>query len=195
MTPKKKPAKINELGWYEDATIQPVGKGGSPIDPKFLVIHYTEGAAAQSSIDYWKEINNGILAHFIIDRDGTIYQCRSALEKAGHAGKSRLEHHGETFVGLNAHSIGIELANGGCKYPTKFSDLPAVQAHHENGGPLRAWEDYPDEQLDACADLCNALVNHYPIKAIKGHSDISPKRRLDPGPAFPMDWLEHQCDL
>lgn len=37
--------------------------------------------------------------------------------------------------------------------------------------------------------LCEALVDTYQISSILGHEEIAPKRKQDPGPAFPLDQL------
>ena len=36
-------------------------------------------------------------------------------------------------------------------------------------------------------EVAALLVREYGIKEILGHDDIAPKRKWDPGPAFPMD--------
>lgn len=163
---------------------------------RFLVIHFTAGATAQSSIDFWKSPEaKGANAHIIIDRDGTIYQCRPFNRTAGHAGKStwRDPKTGIRYDGLNACAIGIELANGGDSFPTRFSRLPATHARHKNGGPMTDWETYPEAQLAACFALSKLLVDRYHLDDVVGHDDIAPDRKNDPGPAFPMQKLREAC--
>ena len=51
-----------------------------------LIVHQTGGATAQSSLDSYKNAGaNG--AHFLIDKDGTIYQTASVLKRTWHVGK------------------------------------------------------------------------------------------------------------
>ena len=51
-----------------------------------LIVHQTGGATAQSSLDSYKGVAaNG--AHFLIDKDGTIYQTASVKKQAWHIGK------------------------------------------------------------------------------------------------------------
>jgi N-acetylmuramoyl-L-alanine amidase len=38
--------------------------------------------------------------------------------------------------------------------------------------------------------VCQALIEKYNIKEIVGHDDIAPGRKVDPGPAFPMQKLK-----
>lgn len=41
----------------------------------------------------------------------------------------------------------------------------------------------------ASAHLCRLLIRKYPIDTIVGHEEISPHRKSDPGPAFPLERL------
>lgn len=156
---------------------------------RYLVIHFTAGASAESSIDWWKQpAAKGASAHVIIDRDGTIFQCRPFNVTAGHAGVShwRDRETGVEYRSLNNNSIGIELANGGDSFPTKFSSLPPTRAKHRNGGPEKDWETFTPEQLAAAEAVCKAIKARYNIDDVLGHDEIAPHRKSDPGPAFPL---------
>lgn len=181
--------------WLDSAARHPIPGGAVMAIRRFLVIHFTAGASGLSSIDYWKQLGNGICAHFVIERDGVIRQCRPCDRTAGHAGTSKWKdpNTGITYYGLNASSIGIELANGGHSYPDKFSKLEPTSAAHKNGGPVRKWETYPQAQLDACTALSQVLVARYNLDDLIGHEDIAPTRKTDPGPAFPMAALRVAC--
>ena len=159
---------------------------------RFLVIHFTSGASGQSSINFWKTPDaKGASAHLVIERDGTVIQCRPFNRTCGHAGKSRWK----GFDGLNACSIGIELANAGdnAKLAAKWSKLPLFKARHKNGGPVQDWEAYPEEQIQACIQVAQAIVARYKLDDVIGHDDIAPDRKNDPGPAFPMGRLREAC--
>jgi len=96
-----------------------------------------------------------VSAHFLIRRGGSIVQFVPCDKRAWHAGASR-------YAGrdrCNDFSIGIELEG---------TDDTA----------------YTDSQYEALAALIRALSARYPIADIVGHSDISPGRKTDPGPAF-----------
>jgi beta-N-acetylhexosaminidase len=75
-------------------------------DPKVIVEHYTETADARGAISLFEqdvsdpELHElpGVCAHFVIDRDGTIYQLVPLTIMCRHT------------VGLNYTSIGIEHA-------------------------------------------------------------------------------------
>lgn len=186
---------ITEDHWLKDAVRKPLPGGRKMDTRRFLVIHFTAGASAQSSIDYWKQIGNGVCAHIVIDRDGTVMQCRPFDRTCGHAGKSewRDPKTKALYKGLNSCSIGIELANGGDTYPKKFSKLPPVKAAHKNGGKAVFWERYPEAQLEALRKIAPAICKRYKLDDVVGHDDIAPHRKSDPGPAFPMGELRTAC--
>ena len=79
------------------------------IVPRFLVMHFTAGASASSSISWLTNPAARASAHLVIARDGTVTQLVPFNRKAWHAGRSRWA----GLTGLNAHSIGIELDNHG----------------------------------------------------------------------------------
>lgn len=188
--------KIGPDHWLADATLDPVPGGSIMLTRRFLVIHFTAGASAASSVAWWKNpAARGASAHIVIDRDGTVIQCRPFNRTAGHAGVSawRDPKTGTRYTGLNSCSIGIELANGGNSYPEKFSALTPTKARHKHGGPEYEWETYPPEQLAACQALSQALVARYKLDDLVGHDDIAPDRKNDPGPAFPMQALRTAC--
>jgi N-acetylmuramoyl-L-alanine amidase len=89
--------------------------------------------------------------------------------------------------GVNDFSVGIELVN-----PGYLSDT-GMRAKHKSGGPERTWALYPEAQVSSCADVCRALMMTYPIGDIVGHDDVSPGRKLDPGPAW--DWTGFKARL
>jgi N-acetylmuramoyl-L-alanine amidase len=180
--------------WLEGVIRQPLPGGSAMPIRRFLVIHFTSGASAQSSVNYWRTPQAlGASAHIVIDRDGTIYQCRPFNTTCGHSGTT----HWKGFDGLNSCSIGIELANAGDNetLAKKWSSLPLVEARHKNGGPMKKWEAYPPEQLAACQSVAKALVQRYRLDDIVGHDDIAPDRKVDPGPAFPMSAIRAACSL
>lgn len=163
-------------------------EGGSPMTPICLVEHFTAGAGAPSSIESMRD--NGLSAHLVIDRDGTIFQCRPFTRTCGHAGVSRWvdPKTGKRWSGLNQCSIGIEIANAGDSYDeiswVRRSGYKGVMAKHRNGGKSTTWEEYPAAQLASVIGVSLALVRHYGLHDVTGHDCIAPERKSDPGPAF-----------
>jgi N-acetyl-anhydromuramyl-L-alanine amidase AmpD len=55
---------------------------------KGIIVHQTGGATAKSTLESYKIAGaNG--AHFLIDKDGTIYQTASVYKKTAHVGRLR----------------------------------------------------------------------------------------------------------
>ena len=74
-----------------------------------IVIHYSAGSTALSTVNYLINEKTPVSAHLVIARDGKIFQLVDFNTQAWHAGKSH-------FLGktaLNTCSIGIELENAG----------------------------------------------------------------------------------
>lgn len=166
---------------------------GGAITPRFIVMHYTAGGSALGSVAAIK--NRGLSAHLFVERDGSIIQTVNFNVAAFHAGPSAWR----GFNGLNGHSIGIEIANFGFLdrrvgdgwtrdgLGRVFTADQVIVARHRNGGPEMAWEAFPEAQLQAVIAIAQALRAAYPtIQEVVGHDDIAPKRKVDPGPAFPM---------
>lgn len=98
-----------------------------------------------------------VSAHLLIERNGALVQFVALLDRAWHAGDSNFEGRPR----CNDFSIGIELEG------TDF-------------------EPFTDAQYESLAAAVDAIVAAYPIRAVRGHSDIAPGRKTDPGPFF--DW-------
>jgi N-acetylmuramoyl-L-alanine amidase len=131
----------------------------------------------------------------VVGRDSTITQLVPFNVVAWHAGKSQYQDR----VGFNQYSIGIEIDNAGelTKVGDKFiawfgKEYPPDQVanlKHRNQSGLKYWHTYTENQIVNVFDICALLANTYPIRFILGHEEISPLRKTDPGPAFPLDKL------
>lgn len=182
-----------------DVSILPCPKNTQkfiPGQPDTIIIHYTAGRDAESSAKFLARDDVQASAHIVIDREGKIIQLVGFDTIAWHAGKSAYQGR----VGFNQYSIGIEIDNAGVLEPCgqqymswfgkKFSEGEVIKAKHKNEGVERYWHIYTGEQIETVQRLCEALMNKYKtITHILGHEDISPGRKTDPGPAFPLDKL------
>ena len=163
------------------------------ITPEYLVMHYTAGGSASSSINWLLNKQAKASAHLVISREGAITQLVAFNRKAWHAGQSQWE--GRRYV--NGFSIGVELANYGrlsgepgrwrTTWGKRIDDDDVVVLPHPYDGKECGWQPYTEEQLTAAAEVALLLVDRYELKGIIGHEDISPGRKFDPGPAFPME--------
>ena len=110
---------------------------------------------------YFREIEHlKVAPHLMINRKGALTQYVPFNKRAWHAGRSEFEGCPE----CNDYSIGIELE--GCDD-----------------------EAYEEPQYLKLAAVVKKLMQEWPgitRARIKGHSDVAPGRKTDPGPAF--DW-------
>jgi len=163
------------------------------LSARYLVIHYTAGASAESSVRHLTNRTSKASAHLVIARDGNITQLVPFNRIAFHAGTSRWQGH----IGMNRHSIGIELDNAGklrggegqwhSWFGRAYPDDEVVVAAHKFEDLESGWHDYPETQLIATMEAAEAIFAHYGLIDVLGHDDIAPERKKDPGPAFPMD--------
>lgn len=117
---------------------------------------------------YFRQIDRlRVSSHLLIRRDGQLIQYVPLNRRAWHAGVS-------SFCGresCNDFSIGIEL-EGSDEHP------------------------FTDAQYVTLTEATDAILAHYPAitrERIKGHADIAPGRKTDPGPGF--DWPRYLASL
>ena len=131
---------------------------GRTID--MIVIHDTQAKTAESTISWFATKVSGVSSHYLVDKDGTIYQFVDEDRSAWHAGQSHFMGEGN----INNCSVGIELVDD--------DDT----------------DKYPEAQSFALIELCADLCFNYriPLNRIWGHADIAiPKgRKKDPGVDF-----------
>ncbi len=165
---------------------------GGEITPEYLVMHFTKGASAESSVSWLQNPTAKASAHLVIGRDGGVTQLVDFNHKAWHAGTSQWQGR----RGLNGFSIGIELDNYGdlvgspgqwrTAWGKAVDDNQVAQLPHKFDNKLRAWQVYSEAQLATAREVGALLMSTYQLKDVMGHDDIAPGRKLDPGPAFPM---------
>ncbi|GIW66970.1 MAG: hypothetical protein KatS3mg095_0868 [Candidatus Parcubacteria bacterium] len=96
--------------------------------------------------------NYGVSSHYIIDKQGNIYNLIDEKNIAYHAGESKMP---DGRTGVNQFSIGIELI------------------YNRNGSPN-------DKQYESLNKLIENIKSRYNIKYILGHKDVAPNRKDDP---------------
>ena len=72
-----------------------------------VVVHDTASKTAEEALSWFAKPASKVSAHFVIDLDGTVYQCVPEDRRAWHAGTSTL--HGASEV--NDFSVGIEVVD------------------------------------------------------------------------------------
>lgn len=165
---------------------------GGKMTPEFLVMHYTAMDSALGAVSWLTNPQAKASAHLVIGRDGAITQLVPFDTVAWHAGQSVWE--GRS--GLNGFSIGIEMDNAGkltrhgnlwqAWFGRDYEPGGVLEAVHKNETAPAGWQLYTPEQIEASLNAALAIVRAYGLKDVIGHEDIAPGRKVDPGPAFPL---------
>ncbi len=121
-----------------------------------IVLHSSYNASGGDAYNLEKIIGQyeqyGVGAHYLIARDGKIYQLVRESNIAYHAGESKMP---DGRKNVNDFSIGIEIVGT------------------EDSG-------FTGKQYDAVNDLITQIKTRYKIKDIVGHGDVAPSRKTDP---------------
>jgi N-acetylmuramoyl-L-alanine amidase len=146
--------------WLPSLNIEPRKHGKTP---SIILLHYTGMKTAEAACTWLCNPKSKVSCHYLVDEKGKIFQMVDETMRAWHAGIASWK--GESDI--NSASIGIEIHN-----PGHTMDYP----------------DFPLAQMAAIAHLCLDISTRYPIRpeCILGHSDVAPKRKIDPGEKF--DW-------
>ncbi len=133
-------------------------------DPVLIVLHATEQDSVQRSLDTLRSRNSTgpVSAHYLIGRDGALYQLVSEERRAWHAGAGRWG----TITDVNSASIGIELGNDGV-------------------------DPFPPAQIATLLRLLDDICRRHgiPREQIIAHADMAPTRKRDPSRHFPWRQL------
>jgi N-acetylmuramoyl-L-alanine amidase len=170
---------------------------GDEITPEIVILHDTAGRLTLGNSAQYLASDNTAKAsvHFVIETDGTITQLVEANRRANHAGRSSFQ--GREWC--NGFSIGIELVSPGRmtkagKYGVAwfgqkfdFSLFNLVEATTKEHG-AGVWMPYPEAQIDALTTLLKVLFRDIKtLKDITTHWYVSPRRKVDTNPLFPLD--------
>jgi N-acetylmuramoyl-L-alanine amidase len=139
------------------------GERRGRLRPDMLILHYTGMPSCEAAIRWLASPQSGVSCHYVVDELGAITQMAPEAFRAWHAGVS----HWQGVEDINSCSIGIEIHNPG----------------HDGGCP-----DFPHAQMAAVEALCLDIVrrNGVPPRRVLAHSDVAPRRKIDPGEKF--DW-------
>lgn len=121
-----------------------------------IIIHSVYNASGGDQYDVDLIIRQfakyGVCAHYLIDREGTIFRMIDEKDIAYHAGASKLP---DGSTGINNRSIGIEII-------TSLTEAPT------------------EAQITAAKQLVKDIQSRHNIKYVLRHSDIAPGRKTDP---------------
>ncbi len=130
--------------------------------------------------------NNGVSAHYIIHRNGQVYELVGEDRVAYHAGKGKLPFAPYFENSLNAHSIGIEMTAIGSE-----KDMMMFMSKERYAQIDKKHIGFTEAQYESLNWLLKDIISRYPAikkdrQHIVGHEEYAPTRRTDPGELF--DW-------
>lgn len=130
--------------------------------PDFVIIHHTAQNSCNQTLNTFTLPRTGVSSHYVICREGLVYQMLDDRFRAHHAGVSKWG----PVRDMNSASIGIELDNNG-------------------------FEPFSDVQITSLLRVLDSLKTRYNIPAANfiGHADIAPRRKVDPNIYFPWKTL------
>tara|TARA_B100001115_G_C15822788_1_gene409333 strand:- start:129 stop:851 length:723 start_codon:yes stop_codon:yes gene_type:complete len=136
---------------------------------KYLIYHYTGMKSETKAINRLVDVKSKVSCHYFIKKNGSIILMVPEEYEAWHAGVSNWK----KDKSLNKSSIGIEISNKG----------------HQFG-----YHPFNKKQIKSVINLSKYLIKKYKIKNtnILGHSDVSVKRKKDPGEKFPWEILANK---
>ncbi len=134
------------------------------MDIDTIVLHHTASNNVNQDLDTLRSPKSEVSAHYLVGRDGKIYQLVNDQKRAWHAGKGEL--HGVP-TDVNGRSIGIEIVNDGS------GKTPFTEA-----------------QMKALTQLVGYLKQEYkvPMNNIVGHKDVAVPKGRKNDPAANFDW-------
>ncbi len=191
--------KINASHFVEGVKVLPTPNKSGTLKPRLLIVHDTAGQLDyMTSVSWLRNPQAKASAHFVVGRKGEIVQLAACSVKTWHAGKSSYK----GIENVNDFAVGIEIANPGKlsraegspearaafgaaynlkEYGIEYAETPA----HKSGW----WMPYSQAQLDAVLAIAMALRDRYGIVEAAPHWEISPGRKVDTNPLFPLEWL------
>ena len=130
--------------------------------PNYVIIHHTAQKSTEQTLKTFTLPRTQVSAHYVIGRDGAVYQMLHDLLRAWHGGAAKWGN----LTDINSASIGIELDNNGL-------------------------EPFSETQINSLLNVLTKLKKSHGIPPANfiGHSDIAPGRKVDPNINFPWKTL------
>ncbi|RZK37889.1 MAG: N-acetylmuramoyl-L-alanine amidase [Pedobacter sp.] len=122
--------------------------------PNFVIIHHTAQDSTAQTLKTFTLKRTQTSAHYVIGRDGKVFQMVNDYLRAQHAGAGKWG----SVTDMNSCSIGIEMDNNGTTDP------------------------WTDAQINSLCSVLATLKKKYSIPTANfiGHADYAPGRKNDP---------------
>lgn len=169
---------------------QPISdlSAGTVQGPKAIVLHRTGGSTASGAISAFK--SSGIGTHFVVDKDGTVYQTLRLSSFGWHVGKIKAkckelgtctkdDREKLDRFGWNPQAISnyeTRHKEYPDRYPTSEESI-GVEVVGKFDSVVSRWDEATDKQLESVRKLVECLKEHYKFSSadIYQHDEISYK--------------------
>lgn len=133
-----------------------------PRKANYVILHHTSSDTLERALVTLNSSHTKVSSHYLVDRDGRVFQLVDENQRAWHAGESYWGGHSD----MNSASIGIELVNNGS-------------------------EPFAPTQIKALLALLSDIRGRHKIPRANflGHADVAPGRKTDPSALFPWQQL------
>lgn len=183
-----------------------------------VVLHYTAGFSAASSVDFWRRQANKVSTPYIIDTDGLVYQTYDPQYWSYHLGIKGTWAHDRRSVGIEVANIGPLRLRGDTLYcwPKGYKQeyCKVSEADRYIKYPYRGFDYHATftlAQLKAIPELVSEVCDRFKIPKVIPFKDYRGKfnpslsagfngildhasfrsDKFDIGPAFPWGILEN----
>lgn len=173
--------------YFPTNRVGPAWKAGQPSG---LIDHYTAGTSGTKTLRWFSSRDRGegvsnSSAHYVLDRDGVVFQLINPLERvAWHARADSYTH-----IGIEHVNTGfLRKVSGQLRYLNikKYPDDRVDRVQSIEGEP---WEPYTVPQIVTNIVLKRWLIAALPSLIPQGfidHEMADPKRKRDCGPLWPL---------
>ena len=178
--------------------------------PKAIVLHMTDSNTAKSSLESWNNPNNArVGTHFLIDTDGTIYQCASLHKYTQHVGdirskvelektwntqeKALIESIWKEKTSYSARKIKVSNYEKSKSYPNRYpinSDSIGIEVVGKYDNKTKRYPNATTKQLESLEQLVAVLLELFNMNKanIYAHAKIAYK---DENSTEGVSLLEH----
>ncbi len=173
------------------------------------ITHYDALYSAERAVRGFTRNKKGPSTHFVIARDGRLYQLVSIRDRAWHAALKKkgrsLEWPGNNgkfpmangrgtanpnqwFIGIDFSNLGYLTEKDGKFVSSIGTTVDKEKVFFDPDDQGKPWENYTDDALETYVELqtCLGLTLDLDEAMNYRHSDVSPTRKRDPGPALPF---------
>lgn len=153
---------------------------------KFIFLHHTAGSSAASAISWWAHDPVRIATPYVIDRDGTIYQCYDPKYFAYHLGVKGNSAIEKASIGIEIVGWGPLTEKDGKLYNYVKKPVPKTDAVTVDWRGFKIYQRYTPEQIAALKILLPYLMERFKIPKQQAHTDFYLYR--DPATLPPGIW-------